>query len=1073
MLDSKAHHESQLEAYIVQKLAAQGWLVGHTKDYNKEYAIYPEDLLAWVQDSQEATWQKLIKNESDPATTLMKRIAKSINEPNNDNIKILRNGFSLAGCGHISMSESAPEDMRNTAVLKRYSANRLRVVPQLKYHPTQEYAIDLVFFVNGLPVATVEIKTDFTQSVEAAIKQYKEDRLPIDKKTRRKEPLLTFKRGAIVHFAMSDSEIYMSTKLNGHDTYFLPFNKGNNGHAGNAARSDGEYPVAYFWEEVCQKDAWLRIFHNFVYMEKKDEPDIHGNWKKKETLIFPRYHQWEAVNAMLADAHKHGVGVQYLCEHSAGSGKTSTIAWMAHGLTKLRHADGTPTFNSIIIVTDRIVLDNQLQEAVCQIDHQIGFIATINRDESSDSKSTQLYDSLKNDTAIIVVTISTFPHALEAIVTEEVLKNKNFAVIIDEAHTSQTGSTATKLQAALSMDNMDSLTVEELLETLQQSRVRPNNISHFAFTATPKHSTFMLFGRTADGQKASDDNLPEAFHRYPMRQAIEENFILDVLHGYMPYKTAYNLKKEIDDQGRVKGKDAKRALAQWMNLHPTNVTQKVQFILEHFTKNVAHLLDGKAKAMVVTSSRAAAVRYKKAFDDFIQNNEKFSSIQTLVAFSGKLTGKQIIHAEDYALDKNIFAIDEDAEFTEKSMNPRNFGADLRKTFERQEYRLMIVANKFQTGFDQPKLVAMYIDKKIANDIEIVQTFSRLNRIAPGKDATFIIDFVNSPENVQRAFKMFDDGAEIDQAQDPNVVYEIKGELDGFGIYSDNDLEKFKMARFRSLKDFTNVKEPQHKELYKATEEPTRIYNERLKNLQAEEEQLEKIFEQARAQKHTDVQEQIEFQRRNISEQLNALAQFKSRLGRFCRVYVYLAQIIDFGDPGLEVFAAFAKLLFQRLKGTPKENIDLTGIVLSGYAITSLSPPDISNIPKIILTPTTINSGDPAPEPVDYLKDIIERLNTIFGNVTPLEDQVVFVDHIASIIRKNDTVMAQINANNPKETVLEANLPGAVNSSILHARNSHTTLANHLLNPNDTQLKTALTEIIYDLLHKNLKLAVGE
>jgi len=704
----QAHHEKHFEAYIVEKLKAQGWLVGTTAGYNVEHALYPEDLVAWLQDTQDDKWKKLmVANDTKATEVLMARLAQALEEKGT--IHTLRRGFAIAGCGHIDLSEAEPEDKRNEKVNERYKANRLRVVAQLKYHPAREFAIDLVFFFNGLAVATVEVKTDFTQSADAAVEQYKNDRLPFDSKTKRREPLLTFKRGAVVHFAMSESDIRMATKLDGQNTFFLPFNRGKDGHAGNPARADGEYPVAYFWEDVCKRDAWIRIFHNFIYVEKKDVVDLKGNWSKKETLIFPRFHQWSAVNAMIADAKAKGPGQAYLCEHSAGSGKTSTIAWTAHDLIKLRHDDGKPLFDSAIIVTDRTVVDDMLKEAVQQIDHQRGLIAAIDRDKGSKSKSQQLSEALLKGVPIIVVTIQTFPYALEAILTEKSLKQKNYAVIIDEAHASQTGTTASKLQATLALqskETMESMTIEELLAEIQKSRVRPKNVSHFAFTATPKHSTLMLFGRPTDpAQPASKENVPKAFHQYPMRQAIEEGFILDVLEGYVPYKTAFNLSKKLLDEKRVDSKAAKRALARWMALHPTNVTQKVQFIIEHFSSNVAHLLDGKAKAMVVTSSRAAAVRYKKGFDAYLAKHPEHAGIRALVAFSGTVTGKDAMHANDPQLEGDTFIVDVGEQFTEASMNPDAKSADLRIEFDRPEYRVMLVADKFQTGFDQPKLVA--------------------------------------------------------------------------------------------------------------------------------------------------------------------------------------------------------------------------------------------------------------------------------------------------------------------------------------------------------------------------------
>jgi len=847
----------------------------------------------------------------------------------------------------------------------------------------------------------------------------------------------------------------------------LPFNQGNKGRAGNPPRSDGEYPVAYFWEAVCQRDAWLRIFHSFVYVEKKDVVDLKGNWSKKETLIFPRYHQWSAVNAMIDDAKVHGVGMQYLCEHSAGSGKTSTIAWTAHDLIKLRRDNGEAIFDSVIIVTDRTVLDSQLQDAVKQIDHQFGVIAAIDRKKSSKSKSKLLSEALFAGTPIIVVTIQTFPYAMEAIITDKKLKNKNFAVIIDEAHASQTGTTATKLQAALSLSGegrMANLTVEELLEKLQKSRVRPKNISHFAFTATPKHSTFMLFGRPDDlSQPASKENLPHAFHRYPMRQAIDEGFILDVLQGYVPYKTAFNLGKQIDDTKRVSGKQAKRALAQWMNLHPTNVTQKVQFIIEHFSKNIQHLLDGKAKAMVVTSSRAAAIRYKKGFDKYIEKHPEHSGIYSLVAFSGKLTGKQVMHSDDERIAGEVFVVDENEEFTEINMNPGIAGQDLRIAFERPEYRVMLVADKFQTGFDQPRLVGMYIDKKIANDVEIVQTLSRLNRTAPGKNEIFIIDFVNDPDNIRRAFSIYDEGATIEDVQDLNVVYEIKESLDAQGIYEAEDLENFKQARFKTIRDITKAQEPQHKALFAATDRPTRLFNQRLKMMRDATATWEAAYEKAHSQGDKTGMQSADHHRKEYAEQIASLTTFKSKLGRFCRTYTYVAQLIDFGDPELENFAAFAKLLQKRINGEPPETVDLIGLVLTGFDIKARTGEIVEDTDKQSLKPVG-PGGERGRDDPDYLREIIERLNRLFGDATPLRDQAIFVNHIVEIAKENDVVMAQVE-NNTREQALKGNLPGAVQQGVVRALGSHQKLATMVLK-SDRQAMSALTDMIYDLIHEH-------
>ena len=1007
----------------------------------------------------------------------MDRLSKALET--HGTVQVLRQGFSIAGCGHIDLSEAAPEDKRNADVLKRYAANILRVVPQLQYHPSRKLAIDLVLFINGIPVATVELKTDFTQSAEAAMEQYRSDRLPYDPKTKRREPLLTFKRGAVVHFAMSDSEIRMATKLDGENTFFLPFNKGNDGHAGNPEgemKPDGtrEYPVAYFWEAVCQPEAWLRIFHSFVYVEKKDVVDLKGNWSKKETLIFPRFHQWSAVNDMIADAKQNGPGRVYLADHSAGSGKTSTISWTAHDLVKLRRDHGEAIFNSVIIVTDRNVLDGQLQDAVKQIDHQFGVIAAIDRQKSSKSKSQQLADALLTGTPIIVVTIQTFPYAMEAIVTDQALKGKRFAVIIDETHNSQTGTTAAKLQTALAMSGqgkMAELTVEELLAQLQQSRARPENISYFAFTGTPKHSTLMLFGRPADpSQKPSKDNLPRAFHRYPMRQAIEEGFILDVLKGYIPYKTAFNLAKQFEDTKRVSGKAAKRALAQWMSIHPTNVTQKVEFILLHFSKNVAHRLDGKAKAMVVTGLRPAAIRYKKSFDRYIEKHPEYSHIRSLIAFSGKLTGKQVMHGDDEQFKDDVFIVDESEEFTEESMNPEVKGQDLRLAFDRPEYRVMLVADKFQTGFDQPRLVAMYIDKKIANDVEIVQTFSRLNRMAPGKDEVFIIDFVNDPENVRRAFALYDDGAKIDDVQDPNVVYEIKEQLDGLGLYEAAELEAFKEARFKTIHDILHAQEPQHKALFTATDGPKRRFEQQLKILREAVATWEAAFTKAHSQNDEAGMKSADHQRQEYAKQLKTLMAFKSGLGRFCRTYAYVAQLVDLCDPELENFAAFAKLLQQRLSGGTPENVDLKGLVLTGFDIKGREdkPGKADDAP--VLQPIGPGGGASGDTP-HFLKEIIDKLNHLFGEATPLRDQVAFVNQIASIARENDVVMAQVESNT-REQAMKGNLPGAVQQGVVRALTSHQKLATLVLK-SDRQAMSALTDVIYEMISKQLNIDLDE
>lgn len=1044
----KSHHEIHLENYITEKLVTQGWFEGQTAHYDQQRALYPEDVVAWIQATQPDVWNKLVKLNGDTTqTVLLNAVAKALDANTGGTVKVLRYGIQIAGVGQIELSQKQPEDQRNAKLLKDYGENRLRVVRQLKYCPTREWAIDLVFFINGVPVATAELKTDFTQDVESAMRQYRQDRLPVDPASKRKEPLLTYKRGAVVHFAMSDSDIRMTTRLAGDNTYFLPFNLGNNGHAGNPGRSDGEYPVAYFWEEVLQRQTWLRVFHSFVYEEKQDKVNAQGKAYTNKTLIFPRFHQLQAVNNMIADAKANGAGQQYLCEHSAGSGKTSTIAWMSHDLICLRSSEGKAVFDSVIIVTDRNVLDAQLQDAVQQIDHQLGMICAIDREQSSLTKSQQLANALVKRTPIIVVTIQTFPYAMEAILTEKSLARRSFAVIIDEAHNSQTGSTAQGLRAVLAMESkqkMEEMTVEDLLLEVQKSRVRPNNVSHFAFTATPKHSTLTLFGRVdpADGK-------PKSFHRYTMRQAIEEGFILDVLENYTPYTAAYNLKKMIDDDKRVDKKYARRALAKWLSLHPTNVTQKVDFILQHFVENVAHLLNGEAKAMVVTRGRPEAVKYKLAFDKAIEEN-KLQGIRALVAFSGKVKGKELGGDDGFNIEPEV-------DYSESNMNPEIGSLDLRKAFEQKEYRVMLVANKFQTGFNQPKLVAMYLDKKISG-VEAVQTLSRLNRTYPGKDKTFVIDFVNDPAVILSAFAQYDDGAKLEEVQDLDVVYDLKRQLDAQGIYNLHDLEVYKKARAKSVLK-GQADDSIHKVLYAATQRPTDVFNSQLKSLIESIKKWENAFQKAHQLGDEIAKQQSEHQRSEYTKEREALMLFKTRLGRFVRVYNYIAQLIFFDDAELENFAAFTKLLSKRLQGVAPEQIDLSALVMTGYEIKPETVPDGVK-EEMPLEPIKPDDGTGNDREKAFLKEIIKRINDLFGDIAPIVDQKHFTAQIAQKTQANDLVNEQINQNT-KAQAMTGDLPSIVTQSVIQAMASHDAIARTLLK--DQQSMKNFVGIVYDLV----------
>ena len=796
---------------MIAQMVADGWQLGPAAGYDRDLAMYPEDLIGFVKDTQDAEWQKHVKNyPNDPEGKLLERVAAQLNkaDPNATGMQlrtfgtlgVLRHGVKDRNA-KFKLCQFKPEHDLNPDTLARYKQNRLRIVPELTYSPyatdthlaeegtqAKKWRIDLVLFVNGLPVVTLELKSEFKQSVQNAINQYKKTRLPIDPATKKPEPLLTFKRGALVHFAVSQYEVYMTTRLAGPDTYFLPFNKGTSeGGAGNDVPEDeGSYVTSYLWREVLQPDALLNILARFMHLQIEDKEDWEGRKVKKETMIFPRYHQWDVVGKLIDAAATEGPGNKYLIQHSAGSGKSNSIAWTAHQLSSLYDADGAKQFNSVIIVTDRTVLDDQLQETIYQFEHVDGVVGRINRDEGEGSKSEKLAKALETSQPIIIVTIQTFPHVLKAIENSTSLKERNYAIIADEAHSSQTGSTARQLKEVLTVEAREDdveLTADEILDAALESRRASQNLSYFAFTATPKAKTLELFGRPQNpNEQPSKSNPPVAYHVYSMRQAIEEGFILDVLKNYTNYKVAYNLALKMQESDtEVDSKKAKVKLNQWVRLHDYNIAQKVQVIVEHFRENISGLLGGQGKAMIVTSSRKEAVRYKLNFDKYIRE-KGYSKLQAMVAFSGEV-----------AFDHNDpdSKGSEDEKFTETGMNPDLKGRDMRVAFDSDEYQVMIVANKFQTGFDQPKLCAMYVDKKLQG-VECVQTLSRLNRTYPGKEisGTYVLDFFNEPADVLEAFQEYYQTAELLDVTNPNLIFDISEKLRAFGIFQWAEVERF-------------------------------------------------------------------------------------------------------------------------------------------------------------------------------------------------------------------------------------------------------------------------------------------
>ena len=1052
---SKIHHECELERNIVQQLEASGWMVGESAHYDRARALYPDDVLAWLQASQPEAWEKLLRlhggSADAAAKAVLDRLVKALEASEGGTVAVLRRGFALAGAGQLAMSQALPEDARNDTVTRRYAANRLRVVPQLVYSLDTADRIDLALFINGLPVATVELKTDFTQSVEAAMAQYRDDRPPRSKASGKPEPLLTFKRGAVVHFAMSDSDVRMTTKLAGDSTFFLPFNRGNDGAAGNPPGDNGNYPVAYLWERVWQRDAWLRVFHRFVLLERKEAQDANGRTFFKEALLFPRFHQWEGVSALVEAVRTEGVGQPYLIQHSAGSGKTNTISWTAHELIRIRQPDGEPYFHSVIVVTDRTVLDKQLQDAIAQIEHQTGVVKAIDRDGSGLPKSQQLAQAMLEGTPIIVCTLQTFPHAQQAILTEKSLRERRFAVVIDEAHSSTSGSTADDLRYVLtgqSEEEWEKLSAQERLSVWQSSRSRPGNVSYFAFTATPKHSTLSLFGRPRDRSRpVADDNPPTPFHTYTMQQAIEEGFILDVLRNYTSYKLAFRIGSDFEGSAdrRVDSVAARRKLAKWLSLHPTNISQKVELIVEHFRTNVAHLLRGQAKAMVVTGSRAAAVKYHLALQAYCER-QGYNDVHPMVAFSGDVPNKDVEEA----------TLPPTHAFNETNMNPGLRGREMRKAFDTSDYQVLIVANKFQTGFDQPKLVAMYLDKKVSG-VEAVQTLSRLNRTYPGKDdhGTYVIDFANDPKEILAAFRTFYRDAQVSSIQDANIVYDLKSKLDATLLYETAEVQRFSEAIVDG--------QVTHQRLYALTQAPTDRFNTKLKALTDAIAQWEAAWRQAEADQDEAGKARADAQRAELSVERDKLVVFREGLNKFVRTYEYVAQLVDFADPVLEGFASFARLLVKRLDGVSVEQVDLGRLAMTHYKLRR--DKTLGGVHEdrkdYQLHPITDNGLREAKDREKaYLSELIEKLNRAFGKDVSDQDQVALAVHVSEKLRANSVVMDQVQ-NNPREQAMKARLPSEAVQAIVGAMTSHQTLATRLLS--DDEARQAFLDVVYELL----------
>ncbi|MEH0373026.1 type I restriction endonuclease subunit R [Vibrio mimicus] len=1067
---------------IIQQLVANDWVQGKGEGYNRESALYEQDALDFVKQTQEQEWEKFCKvfpidTDRHFLDALVAQLKKAdINATDRASrtygtLGVLRHGLKIRNA-RFSLCQFKPEHNLNPETLERYQKNICRVVPELVYSPyatqaefeatgkqAKKWRIDLVLFVNGLPVSTMELKSEFKQAVENAIHQYKTTRLPKDPATKKPEPLLSFKRGALVHFAVSQYEVFMATKLAGEETFFLPFNKGtHDGGKGNDIPDDqNRYATDYLWNEVLAPENLLNILGRFVHLQIEEKEDWEGRKYKKETLIFPRYHQWDVVTKLINAAIEEGTGNKYLIQHSAGSGKSNSIAWTAHQLSTLYNEDGEKQFHSVIVVTDRTVLDDQLQDTIYQFEHAEGVVGRINRKEGDGSKSEKLATALETSQPIIIVTIQTFPHVLKAIENSTSLKERRYAVIADEAHSSQSGKTARQLKEVLMTEEADDdteLSSEDILDATVAARRNNANLSYYAFTATPKPKTLELFGRLPNPElPASKQNKPEAYHIYSMRQAIEEGFILDVLRNYTNYKVIYQLKQKIEAEDKeVDSKKAKVKLNNWVRLHDYNISQKVKVIIEHFKKNVMGLLGGQAKAMVVTSSRKEAVRYKLAFDKYVAENG-YSGIRSMVAFSGEV--------EFNDNDPDSIAL-LNQKFTEINMNPDLKGRDMRKAFDSDDYQVMLVANKYQTGFDQPKLCAMYVDKKLAG-VECVQTLSRLNRTYPAKaeSGTFVLDFYNDPQDILDAFQPYYQIAELEDVTDPNKVFDLFEKLRSSGIFLWSEVEQFVEAFFTKNKSnaaISNICKP-------AVERWRNRYSSAVDAYVRAKE----MFERTKRTGDAVLIANAENSFKECKQEKDRLEIFKKDLGSFTRFYEFMSQIVDYDDKELEKLSLYARHLrpLLREKVIDEDEVDLTNVVMSHYRLSKIRQQDIrlkENAPEYKLHPSNdIGTAKPKDKKEEFLSYIIERLNEVFitDNLTD-KDMINYAFTVRDKLTENDAVMSQI-ANNTREQAMLGDFPKAIDDAILSSSEAHQEQMMQLLS--DPEKTRQFARVVFDMLSR--------
>jgi type I restriction enzyme R subunit len=929
--------ESGFEEFIEQELVnMNGYRSRPNSSYNKDLCMDTELVLEFIQTTQKDSWSKLVEQYGDDTTN---RFLARLDEEllSRGLLNILREGVTDRGV-RIHLTYFKPENDKNPETLADYAGNILSVMRQVKYSAKNENSIDIVIFVNGLPLFTAELKNQFTgQNVINAISQYKTDR-------DQKEKLLSFKR-CLTHFAIDTEQAYMTTRITGLTTYFLPFNKGNRGSSGNPEAPVGKYKTHYLWEEVWSKDSVFDLIGNFIQEVVEDKEDKNGKKRKEEKLIFPRYHQLETVRRIVADAHEHGAGKNYLIQHSAGSGKSNTIAWVAHRLAELHDGSGKNVFDGVIVVTDRRVLDRQLSDTVKSFSQVTGLVKHI------ENGGKELKESLESGVKIITTTLQKFPVIVDAI---EKVEGKKFAVIIDEAHSSQSGESAADLRQVLTLDEAEKeceqeekafKTVEDqIVERMKARKVASPNLSFFAFTATPKQKTLELFG--------TEDPLTGKFvpfSLYSMKQAIEEKFILDVLKNYTTYETYFGLLKKVEDDPEFDKKKAQRLMVGYVERHEHAIDKKTAIMAEHFEEKIASLINGTAKAMVVTKSRLHAVRYKIAFDTYLK--EKGYGYKALVAFSG-----------------TVKDIDTKLEYTEGQMNkvPESQTAE---EFKKDDYKFLIVAEKFQTGFDQPLLSVMYVDKKLGG-VGAVQTLSRLNRTTYGKEDTFVLDFVNQTDDIKKSFQPYYTTTVLSEATNPNILHDLEREVRGFKFFTDFEVNGF----------------------------------------------VDELYAKATPDKLNHIIDAVvlRIKEENLTEE--EMESFKSTAFDYLKKYAFISQIVTFEDPQLEKLFIFLKYLIRKLpkRENPLPYEVLEAIDMETYRIEKkgMTHVELQNTEGVIDPMGGGGGKGIAEDEKDALSRIIKEVNERYGTNFNNSDRIILND-LSKRLLESEVLLGSVK-NNSKD-----------------------------------------------------------